>query len=110
MIYILPFFCVLNMILTSYFSIKVIYYIIFLEGIILIIFRDMLIKGNVLLENKFNSNDIKIIKKLLLIISLIYIVVAPLYVLNLIPGDTDIIILGSIPALLYIYIFSKRRK
>lgn len=114
MIYILPFFCVLNVFLTSYFKIKIIYYIIFLEGILLLMLINTLQKRiayyQLKKEKKMNNNDIKIIKKLLLIISLIFIVFTPLYIMNLIPNDTDIIILGSIPVLISIYIVNKFRK
>lgn len=110
MIYILSFFCALNMILTSYFSVKIIYYIIFLEGIILIITTNMLKRGNCSMKKFFNNCDLIIVERLLLIISLIYIIAPPLYIINLIPGDTDIIILGSIPILLASYILNKKRK
>lgn len=114
MIYILPFFGILNVILTSYFKIKIIYYIVFFEGILLLMISNTLQKRIVSYqlkkEKKINNNDIQIIKKLLLIISLIYIVFTPLYIINLIPSDTDIIILGSIPVLISIYIFNKIRK
>ncbi|GEM_PF-3886349 len=114
MIFIFPFFCISNLILTYFYNFNVIYYITFWEGLLLILLSYKLSSNNIFYPFKknisINFNDLKMIKNCLLASSLIFIISFPLYIFNILPMNTSFFILDSLPILLSGFIFSKLRK
>lgn len=113
MIFIFYFFCILN-IFFLYFKLDIIYYLTLIEGILgLIICLKGLPKNFMFsFKNKYKitSINIKKIKIYLIIYSLLFIVLSPLYIFNIMPYDTSTFFLCALPILLLGFVSNELKK
>lgn len=113
MIFIFYFFCILN-ILFLYFKLDIIYYLILLEGILGFIICLRVSTKNFIFSFKktyeINSIDAKKIKIYLVIYSLMFMVLSPLYIFGIIPYDTSTFFLCALPIALLGVMSNKLKK
>lgn len=114
MIFIFPFFCILNLILMYFNKFNTLYYITFFEGLLLLLLLYKLSTNNIF--HPFKKNvfidliNLKYIKIYLFISSLIFLISSPLYIFNILFKDTSLFVLGAVPVLFSGLIFSKLRR
>ena len=113
MIFIFYIFCIFN-IFFLYFKLDIIYYLTLIEGILgLIICLKGLPKNSIFFfKNKYKitSTNVKKIKIYLIICSLLFVVLSPFYIFNIMPYDTSTFFLCALPILLLGFISNELKK
>lgn len=114
MILFYPLFCAINILISFFNQNHILNYLTILEGIFLFVLSLNLSAKNILFPMKnevlIKNSDITIIRIYLVISSLIFIIFSPLYIFNIIPNSTSIIILCAIPTLFSGLAINKIRK
>lgn len=114
MIYIIHIFSLLNIVLVTLSKLDMLHYVAFLEGVITIIYIFRLSPDNLFYplnkKVKVTYKDMKSIKKILSVSAITFIIPGVLYIIKLMPNNTEVIFLVSIPMIESVLLLNKLRK
>ncbi|MDS0528094.1 hypothetical protein NNC19_20575 [Clostridium sp. SHJSY1] len=111
MILVAPIFAIFNILFVYILEVHKVYYVTLIEGVIIFIYVYTLLSNKIfspIMKNiNITNNELKKIKNNLIILSLTYIILSILFIVNVLPEDLEKLLLVSIPVFITALLFDR---